>query len=59
MTLAELILLLVFVGFGAWLILKVKIAEPFREIIVGVLILFVVLYLFQSFGLINLNLRLH
>lgn len=59
MSLISLLVVLVIVGFVAWALLQIPMPAPFKNIILGVLVLFVVLYVLQSFGLIGgLGLRL-
>lgn len=53
MSLIALIVLLVVVGFIVWLVLQVPMPQAFQNIIIGIVVLFLVLYLLQSFGLIG------
>lgn len=58
MSLISLILVLVLVGFICWLITLIPMPAPFPKVITGIIILFLVLWLLQSFGVIHTNLRL-
>ncbi len=58
MSLVSLLIVLVVVGFVAWLILQVPLPAPVRNIILGVIVLFLVLWVLQQFGLIAGPLRL-
>lgn len=58
MSLLSILVVLLVVGFVVWLLLQVPIPAPFHRIIVGVVCLFMVLWLLQQFNLIPGNLRL-
>lgn len=59
MGLVELILVLAIVGFCCWLVLQIPMPAPFPRIIIGFIVLFVVVWLLQSLGLVHgLGLRL-
>lgn len=58
MSLISLIIVLALAGFVCWLIQQIPMPQPFPKIIVGVVCLFVVLWILQSFGLVGTNLRL-
>lgn len=58
MSLVSLLLVLVVVGFICWLITLIPMPPPFPKVITGVIILFLVLWLLQQFGVVHTNLRL-
>ena len=58
MSLISMILVLVIAGFACWLLLQIPMPHPFPQVIAGLICLFVVLWLLQSLGLVNTNLRL-
>ena len=58
MSLLTLVILLALVGFVCWLIMQIPMPAPFQRIMLGVICLFLVLWLLQQFGLIGGNLRL-
>lgn len=49
----SIILLLVFVGFGLWLLEKVPMNGTIKQIIIGLAIFLVILWVLQSVGLIG------
>lgn len=55
MTIIGVIVLIAIVGFVAWLLTLpgVPIASPFRQIIIGVLVIAVLLYILQAYGLLG------
>ena len=53
MGLIELIVAIAVFGFVVWLCLQIPMPAPFKNIIVGVVCLALVLWLLQSFGLIH------
>lgn len=53
MSLISLVLVLAIIGFVCWIVLQVPMPAIMRNIIVGVVVLFVVLFLLQSFGLVG------
>ncbi len=53
MTLVSLVLTLAIAGFVCWLILQIPMIEPFRKIIIALVIFFLVLWVLQGFGLIS------
>ncbi len=50
MSLISLILVLAIAGFCAWAILQIPGPQPVKNIIIGVIILFVVIWVLQSLG---------
>ncbi len=58
MTLVSLIFVLIIAGFACWLLSQVPVAEPFRKIIIGVIIFFTVIWIGQQMGFLPGNLRL-
>jgi len=55
----SLIVLLAVAGFVVWIVLQIPMPQVFRNVILGVVCLALVLWVLQSFGLISgLNLRL-
>ena len=50
MSLISLILVLAFVGFLAWLVLQIEMPAVVQKIIIGVVVIFLVLYVLQQFG---------
>lgn len=59
MTLISLLVVLLIAGFCAWVVSQLPfIGQPYRNIILGVIGLFVLFYLLQGFGLVTgLSLR--
>ena len=51
MTLIGLILSIALAGFLAWLVLLIPMPQIFKQIIVAVLCVFLILYLLQDFGI--------
>lgn len=51
MSLMALLVFLLFVGFFGWVVTKLPLVSPIREIIVGVLVFVVILVLIQFIGL--------
>lgn len=59
MSLIGIMLVLVIFGFLSWLILQIPMAQPMKNIIIGVMVFFVILWVLQEVGAIHgLNLRL-
>ena len=50
MGLIELILVLALVGFVVWLILQIPMPPPFRNVIIGIVAVFLILYVLQMLG---------
>ncbi len=50
MSLLTLIIVLAVAGFLSWLVLQIPMPAPFRNIIIGVVCLFLVLWVLQQFG---------
>lgn len=50
MSLISLILVLAFVGFMAWLILQIEMPPVVQKIIIAVVVVFLILYVLQQFG---------
>lgn len=60
MSLISLLVVLVIAGFVCWLALQVPMAQPFKNVIIGVICLFLVLWLLQQLGLLSgMRLRLN
>lgn len=47
----SIIVVLAIAGFVAWLVMQIPMPQPFRNVILGVMILFLVLWVLQSFGI--------
>jgi hypothetical protein len=58
MSLLTLVLIIAGVGFCTWLVLQLDMPPPFPRILVGVVCLFMILFILQSFGLTGTHLRL-
>ncbi len=59
MSLISLLVAIVIVGFVVWLITLIPMPEPFHKVIIGVVVLFLVLFVLQSLGVLTgMNLRL-
>lgn len=50
MSLISLIITVAILGFLCWLVLQIPLPQPFRNIIIGIIILFMVLWVLQQFG---------
>ena len=50
MSLVAMIVVLAVAGFLCWLVLQIPMPAPFRNIIIGVMCLFLVLWLLQQLG---------
>lgn len=50
MSLIPIILGLALAGFLSWLILQIPMPQPFRNVILGVIIVLLVLWVLQAFG---------
>lgn len=60
MSLISLLVVLVVAGFVSWLVLQVPMPQPFKNIILGVICLFLVLWVLQQLGLLSgMHLRLN
>lgn len=57
MGLIELILVIAIIGVLTWLILQLPMPQPFKNIIIAVVAIFVILWLLQNLGMIG-NIRL-
>lgn len=53
MGLIELLLVLVIIGFLTWIVMQIPMPQVFRNIAVGVIVLFVVIWLLQRLQLIG------
>lgn len=51
MNLGSLIITIVVLGFVAWLIMQIPMPETFRRVVYGLMVLFLILWLLQGFGL--------
>jgi predicted RND superfamily exporter protein len=51
MSLLSLIVTLAIAGFVAWIILQIPMPQQFKNVIIGVMILFLVLWVLQAFGI--------
>jgi len=59
MSLLVMVLVIAVIGLITYLVLQIPMPAPFKNVIVGLVILCVVLFILQSFGLIpNLGIRL-
>lgn len=50
MSLISLLVGLVIVGFLCWLVLQVPMPPPFKNVILGIIVLFLVLWVLQALG---------
>jgi hypothetical protein len=50
MSILSLLITIALVGFIVWLILQIPMPQPFRNIIVGIVVLILVLYVLQILG---------
>lgn len=53
MGLIELILAIALVGFIVWIVLQIPMPAPFRNLIVGIVVFAVIIWLLQGFHLIH------
>lgn len=56
MGLIELVIALVIVGFVAWIVLQIPMPQSIRNVIVGVIVFFLVMWVLQKIGF---DLRIH
>ena len=54
----SILLAIVVAGFVCWLVTFLPLANPFKQIFMGVVVLFLVLWILQSFGLVGAHWRL-
>ncbi len=59
MSIIALILYLALIGFCVWLILQIPMPQPFKNIILGLVVVILILFALQQLGLVSgMNLRL-
>jgi uncharacterized membrane protein YeaQ/YmgE (transglycosylase-associated protein family) len=58
MSIIALLVTLAIAGFVVWLIFQIPMAPPFQNIITGIVLLVLVLWVLQQLGLYNTGLRL-
>lgn len=58
MGIIEIVLTLAICGFVCWLIMQIPMLPVFKNLIVGVIVICLVIWVLQNFGLVHYNLHL-